>query len=59
MELVLAALSLAIVQSVLFVWFKTRLEASIKSEKDRILEEYRYEIKAKEQAAKVAEYFSY
>ena len=29
------------------------------SEKDRILEDYKYEIKAREQASKVAEYFSY
>ena len=59
MELTLVTLSLAIIQSVLFVWLKSRLEASIKSEKDRLLEDYRYEMKVKEQAAKVAEYFSY
>ncbi|EPC4026183.1 hypothetical protein ACRZOU_001923 [Aeromonas salmonicida] len=50
---------LAAIQFLLGYWFKARLTASIKDEKDRLMEEYKYEIKAREQASKVAEYFSY
>lgn len=49
----------AAIQFLLGYWFKARLTASIKDEKDRLMEEYKYEIKAREQASKVAEYFSY
>ncbi len=58
-QLVLAVSGIGIIQLLVVMWIKARLEASIKSEKDRILEEYKYEIRAREQAAKVAEYFSY
>ena len=59
MQLVLAVSGIGIIQFLAAMWIKARLEASIKSEKDRILEEYKYEIRAREQAVKVAEYFSY
>jgi hypothetical protein len=49
----------AAIQFVLGAWFKSRLDASIKAEKDQLMEEYKYQIKAREQASKVAEYFSY
>ena len=49
----------AAVQFVLGAWFKSRLDASIKAEKDQLMEDYKYQIRAREQASKVAEYFSY
>jgi len=58
-QLVLAVCGIGIIQLLAVMWIKARLDASIKSEKDRVLEEYKYEIRAREQAAKVAEYFSY
>jgi hypothetical protein len=59
MKLTLLFIALAFVQFLLAIWIKFRLEASIKAEKDRLLEEFKYQMRAKEQAAKVAEYFSY
>jgi hypothetical protein len=59
MELTILLGAIAILQLLSTIWLRTRLEASIRAEKDRLLEEYKYEIRAKEQAAKVAEYFSY
>jgi hypothetical protein len=38
------------------LWIKARLEGSIKYNYDKKLEQFRYEIKIREQAAKVAEY---
>ena len=46
------------VQFLLAIWLKARLESSIKHDYDKKLEAYRFEIKAREQAAKVAELFS-
>src|SRR5689334_16071302 len=45
-------------QSVLALWLKSRLENSIKHESDKKLEAFRFEMKAREQAARVAELFS-
>lgn len=59
MDIVLLGSALALIQFLLSIWIKARLESSIKAENDRLLEQYRYEVRAKEQAAKVAEYFSY
>jgi hypothetical protein len=39
-------------------WIKARLSKSIEHEYQRKLEEYRYDIKVREQAARVAEYLS-
>ena len=58
-DIVATLCGIGAIQYVATTWLKARLEASIKSEKDRILEDYKYEIKAREQASKVAEYFSY
>lgn len=52
----IGVLILAMVQFLIGLWIKARLEGSIKHEYDRRLEEFRYEIKVREQAAKVAEY---
>ena len=58
-EVLVTIAGFAAVQFVLGAWFKSRLDASIKAEKDRLMEEYKYQIKTREQATKVAEYFSY
>lgn len=51
-------LLLAVLQFLLALWLKSRLESSIKHEYDKKLEAYRFEMKAREQAAKVAELLS-
>lgn len=58
-QIMLAVFGIGAIQFLLMTWLKARLEASIKAEKDELLDEYKYDIRAKEQAAKVAEYFSY
>ncbi len=58
-EIVAILCGIGAIQFVATTWLKARLEASIKSEKDRILEDYKYDIRVREQASKVAEYFSY
>jgi len=55
-EVGVAVLLLAVVQYLIGLWLKARLEGSIKHSYDKKLEEFRYEIKVREQAAKVAEY---
>jgi hypothetical protein len=52
------AVLIGVAQFLSSIWIKARLEASIKSEYDRRLEDYRYEIRVREQAAKAAEYLS-
>lgn len=49
---------IGIIQFFLSIWIKARLESSIKSEYDRLLEDYRFDLKAREQAAKAAEYIA-
>ena len=39
-------------------WIKSHLENSIKHEYDKLAEEYRYDIRIREQASKIAEYLS-
>ena len=51
-------LGIAALQFLLGIWIKSRLETSIKSEYDKLLEDYRFDLKAREQAAKVAEYMA-
>ena len=58
-KIIIELLGIVVVQFLATGWVKTRLEASIKLENDRVVEEYKYEIRAKEQAAKIAEYFAY
>jgi hypothetical protein len=49
---------LATIQVLIVLWLKSRLESSIKSHYDKILEDYRFDLKSKEQAAKAAEYIA-
>jgi hypothetical protein len=49
---------IGIVQFLLSIWIKARLENSIKAEYDKLIEEYRFELRAKERAEKVAKYLS-
>lgn len=49
---------IGVIQFLLAHWIKNRLAASIKAEYDRLLEDYRFELKAREQAAKAAEYIA-
>ena len=57
-ETALILAGVGVIQFLLALWTKARLEASIKSEHDRLLEDYRFEQKAREQAAKAAEYLA-
>jgi hypothetical protein len=54
-DLLAVVVSVGSVQALLTVWLKARLESSIKHEYDQKLEEYRYEMRQREQAAMVAE----
>jgi len=58
MEILIIFTSLAILQFLLSIWIKSRLESSIKYEYDKFLEEYKYDIKVREQAARVSEYLA-
>ena len=58
METLIIFFLLAILQFLLSIWIKSRLESSIKHEYDKLVEEYRYDIKTREQASKIAEYLS-
>lgn len=49
---------IGVIQFLFSIWIKSRLENSIKSEYDRFLEDYKFDLKAREQAAKVAEYIA-
>jgi hypothetical protein len=51
-------IGIGIIQFLLAEWIKSRIENSIKAEYDKILEEYRYNLKVKERAEKIAEYLS-
>jgi hypothetical protein len=55
---ILIVLGLAAGQFLVGAWIKSRLESSIKSEYDKVLEDYRFDLKAREQASKVAEYIA-
>lgn len=55
-EVGVAVLLIAVLQFLTALWIKTRLEGSIKHLYDKKLEEFRYEIRVREQAARVAEY---
>lgn len=50
------AFLIVIVQIIASKWLEIRLKQSIKLESDKELEEFRYAIRVREQAAKVAEY---
>jgi hypothetical protein len=55
-EVGIAVLLLAVAQFLIGLWIKARLEGSIKHSYDKKLEEFRYDLRVREQAAKVAEY---
>lgn len=52
------AACIVIIQFLLSNWIKSRLENSIKAEYDKLIEEYKFELRAKERAEKVAQYLS-
>jgi hypothetical protein len=58
-EVGVGVLLLMAIQFLIGLWLKTRLEGSINHEYNKKLEEFRYEIKVREQAAKVAEYMEF
>lgn len=58
-EAAIAVLLLAVLQFLMSLWVKSRLEGSIKHEYDRRLEEFRFEMRGREQAPKVAEYMEF
>ncbi|MFN7564583.1 MAG: hypothetical protein ACK5TH_22615 [Prosthecobacter sp.] len=51
-------LILGALQFLIGLWIKARLEGSIKHEYDKLSEEYKYDIKVREQAAKVAAFLA-
>ena len=54
----LLAILVGIVQFLLSIWIKSRLENSIKHEYDKLIEEYKVELNIKDRASKVAEYLA-
>lgn len=54
-DLLAVIVSVGSIQALLTLWLKTRLENSVRHEYDRRLEEFRYELRQREQAAMVAE----
>lgn len=58
LEISIITVLLGILQFLFSSWIKSRLENSIKHEYDKFLEEYKYEIKVREQAARVSEYLA-
>jgi hypothetical protein len=54
----LIIIGIGVLQFLLTTWTKARIGESIRSEYAKILEEYRYDIKVRERAARVAEYLS-
>ncbi len=52
-------LALAALQFAIGTWLKSRLEGSINHEYDKRLEEFKFQMKVREQAARVAEYMAH
>ena len=48
----------SIIQFISTVWIKSELEKSISAKYDRVLEDYKYNLKVRERAEKVAEYMA-
>ena len=57
-DALLVLLGLGVIQFLLSLWIKARLESSIKSEYDKLLEDYRFDLRVREQAEKTAEYIA-
>jgi hypothetical protein len=51
-------LAIAVIQYLLAIWLKTRLETSIKYFYDKKMAEFNYDIHVREQAAKIADFFA-
>jgi len=49
---------IGVIQFLIGLWIKARVESSIKSEYDKLLEDYRFDLRTREQAAKAAEYIA-
>jgi len=58
MKFVILVLILSVLQSVSAIWIKSKLEKSIAAKYDKVLEDYKYNLKVRERAEKVAEYLS-
>jgi hypothetical protein len=54
----ISVLILAGIQWLIAVWLKSTITASIKHEYDKKLAEFQYELRIREQAVKIAEFFS-
>ena len=54
----LILIGIGIVQFLLAQWTKSRIDNSIKSEYAKILEDYKFDMRAREQATRVAEYLA-
>jgi len=50
--------ALGILQFALAKWIEGRIKESIRSEYAKVLEDYKYDIRVREQAAKIAEFFT-
>jgi len=59
MEIIIILGSISILQFLSSIWIKSRLENSIRLENDKVLEEFRYDIRIREQASKIAEYIAF
>lgn len=57
-DLSIIIISLTIVQFLLSIWVKTRIESSIKHEYDKKLEDYKHQTLMRQRAALIAELFS-
>lgn len=57
-DALLVLAGIGVIQFLLGLWIKARVESSIKSEYDKFLEDYRFDLRAREQAAKTAEYIA-
>lgn len=58
MQTLIIIISLGILQYLFSKWLEARLENSIKHEYDKLIEDYKYNIKIREQAARTAEYLA-
>lgn len=57
-EISIMTILLGGIQFLIAIWIKYRLENSIKHEYDKLAEDYRYNIRVREQAARVSEYLA-
>jgi len=57
-QILVIIISLGILQFIVSKWLESRLENSIKHEYNKLIEDYKYNLKIREQAARVAEYFA-